>query len=144
MFLRAEQVIANLPEPSYLRPNLTLSFTVADGARVTDSAGNDISGRRFVVIKASVRKPTRQPTDEVSPGAGTATMLLEGRLVEPKYLPEGISQESIAHAELKDETSGATITGDFRFLPTTQNRTSAITKKFGQRIVGELFSGSAS
>lgn len=131
--------VAALPTPDYLRPNLTLTFLLpAVGGDAIDSAGNEVSNTQAIVVTASVKKPTKQAQNTQAPGAGTQTLELEGRLVEPKYLPASVSNQLKAFATYIDAESGATVTGEWVFLPTTQARVSGITKKFGQRIAGNL------
>ncbi len=131
--------VASLPTPDYQRPNLTLTFLVPlVGAATTDSAGNEVSNTQAIVVQASVRKPTKQAQDTQSAGSGTQALELEGRLVNPKYLPASINGQLKAFAVYTDIESKTTVEGEWIWLPTTQARVSGITKKFGQRVAGNL------
>lgn len=127
--------VASLPEPNYRTGNLTMTFSVvASGAIAFDSAGNEVKPSSKVVIQASVVTQNKQPTDTALPGTGQNVLLLKGRLLDPKYLPSAVTLQDQAIAVYKDLTSGQTMKGTLRFLPTTQARISGVTKKFGQKI----------
>lgn len=131
--------VASLPPPSWLKVNLTLTFLVpAVGGTGFDSAGNEVSNSQAIVVQASVRRPTKQAQNNQLPGSGTQVLELEGRLVNPKSLPIAISNQLKAFAEYKDTVSGNSVSGEWVFLPTTQNRVGGITQHLGQRIAGNL------
>lgn len=95
--------------------NLTLVYSNVTGYdAVTDK---DIT--ETVTITASVRE-MRDEQKMNAIGAGFYDIFLEGRLVDPKQLPQGIGLEDEAQATL---VSGGRIQkGKFRLLPFTENR----------------------
>jgi hypothetical protein len=131
--------VAAMPEPNYRTENLALTFSVVSPGGITlDSAGNEVSPAARVVVKASVVTSNKQSGDMPLPGSGQNSLLLKGRLLNPKYLPSTVTLQDEAIAIYTDTVSGQTLKGKWRFLPTTQSRIGDVTKKFGQKIEGEL------
>lgn len=141
MYDLLSNAVNTLPETDWLKVNLTLTFQVESGATVFDSAGNEISDFNRVIVQASVRQKERSSVATELPGSDFQNLYLEGRLINPRSLPGDIKNEILAYAEYRDLESNSILKGQFKLLPVIQNRVSAITRKLGQRISGELIIG---
>ena len=136
-----KSTLSSLPDPIYPAPNLTLFFPQTSGAILTDPVtGNKYQAETTtnLIVKASVTEDGRNPTDSIQAGIKLYNLYVIGRCVEPKVLPIEINLQSRAIAELKDLASGRIESGEFRFMPTVQNRFPELVAKMGTFITGYM------
>lgn len=74
--------------------NSVLNFQVALGALAPDSYGNMRPAKSTIVVRALLEQK-RDPNDELRPGVDTTAVWVEGYLVEPRPLPDGVTPDSV-------------------------------------------------
>ena len=118
---------------------MILTFKIGNGEFVEDEAGNPVEITQDLIVKASVRVDKELKDFKIDGQIGSVDILLIGRCVEPKLLPNSIDFEKPADAILIDHAvSGQEITGVFRFTPTIQHRSPLLVKALGMKIEGKF------
>lgn len=117
------------------QPNATLTFQIpATGAVVFDpDTGNPIEVTQSFTVTASLEYDNDVKT-EARTGVDLSKVYLNGRAVEPRFLPLNLPYNSVASIEMQTGQNKA-VRGRFYLLPTTKSRLS-LESVFGDAIFG--------
>lgn len=107
-----------MTSPFAAQANAELIFQIADGAIESDRYGNPVPiSSSYKVI--ALLKPSSANAQERA-GVDETEELMEGYLVDPLNLPDGINPLMVAEATITVALNKRQ-TGTFKLLPTTQN-----------------------
>jgi len=134
----AALALQHIPDPYFGTANLTLTLSVGDGDfEVDPDTGNPIESSSELVIECSVSEDKDARPNPIEGNIGTTVLYLKGRCLNPKVLPGTINFTSTGEAVLTNPDN-TTVSGNWRFTATPQNRINSYVDKRGSFIKGIL------
>lgn len=119
--------------------NAILIFSVGNGFFQEDpTTGNQIQSSAPLEIHCMLKRPKVSSQVEQSSGNDQLRTVLEGRAIEPMYLPQEISTGAKAQCTMRDVFTGNEEHGEFIVESVLQSPFAVVTEILGSYIKGEF------